>query len=147
MTNRSSLKPNGKTKLQSIPMKKNADIMHSMASGKQIETLRDITATAVNTNINNQVSSSLLQANADKPRVVEINQTNYSKRMRSKYLLNYYSKVGKEKRETNRSYISEDTYSFVHGMSHEYKPQVKNNNLRESNTKQEKNISKNYRSF
>lgn len=50
--------------------------------------------------------------------------TDYSKRVKSKYLLNYYSKINKEKRQANKSYISEDIYSFVHRGKNEFKPKV-----------------------
>ena len=38
--------------------------------------------------------------------------------------MNYYNKIGKEKREANRSFISKDTYSFVHGVGSDYKPKL-----------------------
>ena len=50
--------------------------------------------------------------------------TNYSKRVKSKYLLNYYSKVSKEKRQSSKSHISENVYSFVHRAGIEFKPKV-----------------------
>jgi len=33
----------------------------------------------------------------------ELGVTDYSKRVRSKYLLNYYNKIGKDRREASRS--------------------------------------------
>lgn len=70
-------------------------------------------------------------------RSTDLGVTEYSKRVRSKYLLNYYSKIDKQKREASRSHISKDTYSFVHGINHDFKPAVQYTKLSETVKKEE----------
>ena len=49
-------------------------------------------------------------------------KTEYSKRVRSKYLLNYYSKVCKDKNSGFNNRISKDTYWFINSQNQGIKP-------------------------